>query len=404
MQQKSEHFYNSLPASEISLAEMFLNPKDFRDVPADWHVIITDIKGSTNAVKNGLHETVNLIATGSIVAVLNLAYKANVIVPFFFGGDGATFLVPPSILDPAMLALQQYKINTLENFNLDLRSGTVPVTNIYNLGYQILLNKAKVTDVLSIPVLLGDGLGYAEKIIKGKDYLFAPPSTDSTTDPDLTGMQCRWDKISPPDNSNEIVTMLIVTRKGISQPSTFRKIFLKMDSIYGPPQRRQPISVSKLKFNTSFGKLSVEMKAREGHFSLLDFLRTWLINLYGYIYFRTKSGINYLNKLVEMSDTLVIDGRINTVISGTDSQRLKLQHFLDQLEKEGLIWYGLYVSTDAVMSCYVRDLADDHIHFVDGAEGGYTKSAEMLKKKIASSENGQEKKILNNTVKVSFRI
>jgi hypothetical protein len=37
----------------------------------------------------GLHETINLVATGSIVAVLNIAYKAKITVPFFFGGDGA---------------------------------------------------------------------------------------------------------------------------------------------------------------------------------------------------------------------------------------------------------------------------------------------------------------------------
>ena len=33
------------------------------------------------------------------------------------------------------------------------------------------------------------------------------------------------------------------------------------------------------------------------------------------------------------------------------------------------------------MSCYVRNLNEEHIHFVDGAEGGYTKAAGMLKRK-----------------------
>ena len=107
--------------------------------------------------------------------------------------------------------------------------------------------------------------------------------------------------------------------------------------------------------------------------------------MYGYIYLRTASGKKYLKQLVEMSDTLVIDGRINTVITGTAKQRLALQTELDKLEENNSILYGLYVSGESIMSCYVRDLEDDHIHFVDGAEGGYTNAAGALKQKIRES-------------------
>ena len=62
-------------------------------------------------------------------------------------------------------------------------------------------------------------------------------------------------------------------------------------------------------------------------------------------------------------------------------QREKLQAALNQMEQNGEINYGLYVSRESVMSCYVRNLNEEHIHFVDGAEGGYTKAAGMLKRK-----------------------
>jgi hypothetical protein len=43
------------------------------------------------------------------------------------------------------------------------------------------------------------------------------------------------------------------------------------------------------------------------------------------------------------------------------------------LEEKGKIKYGLHVSEQSVMSCYVRDMKKgDQIHFVDGAGGGYT--------------------------------
>jgi hypothetical protein len=54
------------------------------------------------------------------------------------------------------------------------------------------------------------------------------------------------------------------------------------------------------------------------------------------------------------------------------------------MEKNGEINYGLHVSSESVMSCYVRNMNEDHIHFVDGSEGGYTKAAGVLKKKIFS--------------------
>jgi hypothetical protein len=386
LEPNSDHFYNNLADTDISLAQLMLQKELFKAVPSDWHVIITDIKGSTKAVANGLHETVNLVATGSIVAVLNLAYKANITVPFFFGGDGATFIVPDSIFQPAMQALLTYSENTLDNVGLALRTGAVSVADIYKEGQHLLVSKNKISTTLTIPVLLGTGLAYAEKIIKEESYLFSC-ERDEDCVPDLNGMQCRWDKINPPEKNNEIVTLLIIAAEGIEQPEAFRKVFLVLDEIYGVPRHRQPISVSKLKLNTSFSRLGSEMKAKLGHISVLKFINTWVTNLYGFIYFRTGKGLRYLKKLVEMSDTLVIDGRINTVISGTEHQRLQLSKELNLLEKNGFILYGMYVSASAVMSCYVRDLEDGHIHFVDGSEGGYTKAAGMLKTKLKGFTN-----------------
>jgi hypothetical protein len=386
LEPNSNHFYNNLADTDISLAQLMLQKELFKAVPSDWHVIITDIKGSTKAVANGLHETVNLVATGSIVAVLNLAYKANITVPFFFGGDGATFIVPDAIFQPAMQALLTYSENTLDNVGLALRTGAVSVADIYREGQHLLISKNKISTTLTIPVLLGTGLAYAETIIKEENYLFSC-ERDEDCVPDLNGMQCRWDKINPPEKNNEIVTLLIIAAEGVEQPEAFRKVFLVLDEIYGVPRHRQPISVSKLKLNTSFSRLGSEMKAKIGHISVFKFINTWVTNLYGFIYFRTGKGLRYLKKLVEMSDTLVIDGRINTVISGTEHQRLQLSKELNLLEKNGFILYGMYVSASAVMSCYVRDLEDGHIHFVDGSEGGYTKAAGMLKTKLKGFTN-----------------
>jgi hypothetical protein len=377
----TSQYYNKLKNNHISLSSLLKQNKLFQKIPEDWHVIITDIKNSTLAVFNGSHENVNLIATGSIVTVLNLAFKNNISVPFFFGGDGATFIVPPSIAVKSLEALLLFKANTKTNFNLELRVGSVTVADIYEHGHTLNVSKFSISEYFSIPILLGNGLDYAEKVIKGEDYLLAH-NTVSEEEPDLSGMQCRWDKIAPPDNTNEIVTLLVVATAGTPQSEIFSSVISLMDEIYGTPEERQPISVSKLKLKTTFNRLSIEMLNRIGKIKVFKLVQNWLINLIGYFYLRSKKGKTYLDLLVKMSDTLVIDGKINTVISGTEAQRKKLQAALDVLEQEGKILYGLHLSSESIMSCYVRDMKDGHIHFVDGADGGYTMAATMLKTKF----------------------
>lgn len=380
----SDKFYSHLPVHRKSLGDLLIKPKLFANVPADWHVIITDIKGSTKAVMEGQHENVNLIATGSIVAVLNIAFSMKITIPFFFGGDGATFIVPPSMIARVMQSLAVYRVNTLRNFNLEIRTGTVPVEEIYAKGHQLHIARFNCSVSFAIPVVLGNGLNYAEKIIKGPDYLFAEHS-GKEEELDLNGMQCRWDKIAPPVNHEEVVTLLVVATNGADQSVPFRKVMNKLDQLYGLPQQRQPISIPQLKLRTTFNQIGIEMRAQLGRIEWFKLLGNWILNLYGLIYFNTKSGKSYLKSLVEMSDTLVLDGKINTVISGTAKQRAELQRFLDQLEAAGEIIYGLHLSSESIMSCYVRDLKDDHVHFVDGSEGGYTQAAKMLKGKIAEN-------------------
>jgi hypothetical protein len=378
---KNDQFYSRLPANHIPLSDLLLEEHLFYRVPENWHVIVTDIKNSTTAVQKGLHETVNLIATGSIVTVLNIAFKAGITIPFFFGGDGATFILPSSIIELVMRGLLLYKNNTKDNFDLELRVGEVSVTDIYSLGHELKISKLKATDTLSIPVVIGNGLNYAEKIIKGENYLLAPPVTPGD-ELDLSGMQCRWDRIEPPQNNQEVVTLLVIATAKVTQQEAFSKIMRNIDNIYGSPEQRQPISVSKLKWKTTFKKLELEMLVGMGSINWLKVFEKWLAALSGYVYFQTAIGKSYLNQLVSMSDTLVIDGKINTVISGTEQQRLVLEQILDKLEQDGEILYGLFVSRESVMSCYVRDLKDGHIHFVDGSEGGYTRAAGMLKLKL----------------------
>ena len=377
-------FYSRLPVNQIALSDLLTEEHLFYKVPENWFVIVTDVKNSTLAVQNGLHETVNLVATGCIVATLNIAYKHNLNVPFFFGGDGATCIIPPSILQPVMQSLLIHQENTLKNFELDLRVGFVPVEDIYKKGFGLTISKFRSTSIFSIPVVLGDGLNYAEKVIKGEHHRLSVIKSDEEN-LNLEGMQCRWDRIAPPENYDEVISLLVIATNESEQGPAFRKVINFLDEIYGTPDKRQPISVNKLKLKATVTKLNLEMKVKFGHIRFLYLLYNRFVSLFGWYYFQTREGKSYLASMVDLADTLVIDGRINTVISGTAVQRAALVKALDGLEKAGEIRYGFFVSKESVMSCYVPGADNAHIHFVDGAEGGYTKAAGVLKLKNRNS-------------------
>lgn len=382
------HFYSELLVNTISVSDLVADKSLFSEVPEDWHVLIADIKNSTQAIKDGKHNEVNLVATGSIIAVLNIVYSEKINVPFFFGGDGATILVPPKYLKSAMSALEKHQKNTLKNFGFELKVGHLSIKEIYKEKIELIIAKAQINNIFNIPVILGNGLQYAESFIKNKDPFKGGNFQMDESPLNLDGMQCKWDKIKPPEETQEVVS-LIVTGCGDQDPSKiFSEVLKAIDEIYGSAKRRKPISVKRLRLKAGFKKINSEMRAKLGRFNGFYFLKNLVKASFGKFYLKnSKAGKNYLQKLVELTDTLTIDGRINTVIIGTSGQRISLISFLDHLEKSNKIKYGLHVSQESVMSCYVRDMGtNEHIHFVDGADGGYTRAANSLKKKAASTK------------------
>ena len=75
-------------------------PEHYRDAPEEWYVLLTDVMGSTQAIEAGKYKEVNLIGAAAIMAMLNVAEGHDL--PYVFGGDGTTMLIPPSLLPKAL--------------------------------------------------------------------------------------------------------------------------------------------------------------------------------------------------------------------------------------------------------------------------------------------------------------
>jgi hypothetical protein len=383
---KDYNFYKDLKAVQFQIYDV-LRRASFTDVPDNWYVIIADVKNSTAAVNAGKHNDVNMVAAASLVVALNVAKSNNLEIPFLFGGDGGTVFVPEEVLQEVLDGLRRHNRNTIQNFGLELHVGCMSIQTINEAGHFVKIAKVRLGKGFSKPVIIGDGLKYAEQIIKQSPHEEELAIEDISL-LNMEGLECRWDKIKPPAAENEIVCYLIEAMDPRNQQQVYADVLQMMDNIYGTPDKRNPLSMDRLKLLLSVDKIRREMMVRFGKWKSSYLTKAFLKTLIGYLFFRFKLNISrfrsreYLKDIINNADTLTIDGRISTVISGTTDQRSRFIKYLQDLEIEGVLLFGHFISKESVMTCYIENRNDRHIHFVDGADGGYTEASKELKAKL----------------------
>jgi len=218
-------FYRDLPVYRLPLHQLIGKPEYFVPISPTFYVIVVDIEGSTIAVGKGRHHDVNLVATGAIIAVLNRLREWNEegIIAYFFGGDGATFLVPNERHSELLYTLESYRHHVERTQNLVLRVGSIAVSEVTSRGNVIQLAKCQLNEFLAVPIVLGNGLKTAEARIKAE---FVPREEVSIEEVNLEGMQCRWDEIPPPRDEEQIVCLII--------NSDDQKRNLRSTAVYSP--------------------------------------------------------------------------------------------------------------------------------------------------------------------------
>ncbi|PQJ32425.1 hypothetical protein BST92_11025 [Nonlabens arenilitoris] len=371
-------FYRNLFIQHMPIQEVLLDPSLFENVPDNWNIIVTDVQNSTAAVGAGNHQLVNLAATGSIVACLNIARDHQVMIPFFFGGDGATIIVPDLILKECLHALILHQENCQSNFDFFLRVDSCKVGDMYKNGATLKITKVKLNDLHIIPVVLGDALQMAEDEVKSRSRKMT--LFDIPYNLNLKGMECKWDKIAPPVDDNEILTLIIKAETTNLQSSIYSEVLSKMETIYGDVKKRHPITSEKLIMINSLDQLKSEVLMKFSELKWKEVLTSALRSIMARWYLKNnKKGRDYLRELPELTESLMVDGTINTVISGTKKQRELLLFELQSMQDKGLLRYGFYVSKTSILSCYVTAIDDYHVHFLDGDQGGYTQASKLLK-------------------------
>src|SRR5690606_31607814 len=192
-------------------------------------------------------------------------------------------------------------------------------------------------------VFIGDGLFYAEELIK-RDKRLQTKIESEERPLDLEGLQCRWDTIQPPRGKTEALTLIIQSKKDMDT-GTYLKILHDIEEIYGNFNQRHPITPKQTYRFLSVGTLVKASKLKYGKIKPLYIARKLIRSYLHSIVIALDIDItlfrhdDYTDEILTATDTLKIDGALKTIIAGTKRQREKLIEKLENREKRGQITF-----------------------------------------------------------------
>jgi Protein of unknown function (DUF3095) len=374
----SDKLYSGIPVFRNFTGLM--DPGLYWPLPEDWSIGVADIVESTKAIAEARYKAVNMAGAAVIAAVTNALDGREF--PFVFGGDGASFAVAPDDLDRAREALAATATWVREDLNLVMRVALVPLAAIRARGLDVRVARFGPSPNLSYAMFSGGGLGWAEAAMKGGE--FAVPMAPPGTQPDLSGLSCRFEEI--PAVRGLILSVLVVPAKG-ADPAAFRNLIEDIVALVerspdsgrpvpegGPPLRWPPAGVE------------FEARAQRGGSLFRRRVGVLAHTLFAYIIMRFGISVGgfvpktYVRQVVENSDFRKYDDGLRMVLDCRPDLERMLTERLVAGASAGIARYGLHRQDAAMMTCFTPSaLRSDHVHFIDGARGGYASAATALK-------------------------
>ena len=342
-----DRFYSELP-----LLDRFADVPDlasYRSAPDSWALVLTDVKGSTQAIGEGRYKEVNALGVASIVAIRNAVSDLDI--PFVFGGDGATLLAPVTALErirPALRGVQRHAQNA---FGLAIRAGVVPISDLRRAGHDVLVARYRASRFATFAMLAGTGLTEGERWIKdperGRDYeVVAGPSHA-----DFTGFECRWKPI--PSRFGEVISLLVKAQPEDAEQAAliYRGVLSKLEAILEGDGRPVGPGVLQLASGAAF---DAEAKLHSGHSGGLSYLarralasattavgKSLLSRGWDALGF---PGRTYREEVTSNTDFRKFDDTLRMVIDVTREQRSAIEEFLKDQHELGRVVYGIHSS------------------------------------------------------------
>jgi Protein of unknown function (DUF3095) len=331
---------------------------------------------------------VNTVAAASITAVLNAA--GDIDIPFIFEGDGSAFCVPPTLLDDVRAALAKTRDMARTSFGLDLRVATVPATRVREAGFDILVARYRVSENYVQAVFAGGGMAWAERYMKAPaSAMLCAVGAGVAARGSHDGLECRWQDIPSPHGE----TVSLIVRAAGDDRRVYRELIAKVAEIYGTEDACHPVTLPALSMTLGGRRLDNEAGVRVavrgawGRWRYRMWVRLVVILGWFLMKFRIRTQETdwslYKPTLVRNSDVRKFNDVYRQVLAGTAAQRTALTAWLEARHARRELAYGLHVADRAHMTCLVFDYSGRHLHFIDGADGGFFAAAVAFKERAA---------------------
>jgi hypothetical protein len=380
----TNRFYESVPVFDRFTG--IVDPARYQPLPDDWMLGLADVVQSTKAIRENRYKAVNMAGAAVIAAMANALGGHDF--PFVFGGDGASFAVPPADSALARTALAATAAWVRDELDLTLRVALIPVREVREHGLAVDIARFAPSPDVSYAMFSGGGLAWAEAAMKRGDYAVAPGPAGAR--PDLAGLSCRFSEIPA---TRGIIISLLVLPAGQAD-ARFRQLIADLvELIETSPDATRPVppDASDLRWPPQGLELEVRATRRANGplplYRLLVMFKTALS--YTILRFNIRVGPfvpqTYLRQLRDNSDFRKYDDALRMVLDCTPALGRVIEERLRAAVAAGIARYGMHRQDRAMMTCFTPSaLRSDHVHFIDGALGGYALAASALK-----AENGK---------------
>lgn len=366
------------------------DPALYRALPSGWGLAIADIVDSTAAIGAGRYKAVNMAGAAVISGISNSLGRHDL--PFVFGGDGAAVAVPADGLPLAGRTLSNVQRWVKDDLDLAMRVALVPIEDIRANGFDVRVARFQASEDVSYAMFSGGGNSWAEARMKQGQYSL--PAAGTGERPDLTGLSCRWNPI--PASHGKVVSIIAVPGPARDMPA-FRQLVVDLVDLAAQDARDgHPVPEDGPKLGFVKEGLGLEARAgaayRDGWAQKRRSLRilgeTLLVNLLGLtgLSLGRFNATRYRRSVASNTDFRKFDDGLKMTVD-IDAERLEeIRARLEQGRLSGTCYFGLHEQDAALMTCIVPSpLSRDHMHFVDGADGGYAAAASRLKQQMQAA-------------------
>jgi hypothetical protein len=374
----SDTFYGSIPV--FRGFTRLMEPSLYSPLPDDWSVGVADIVESTRAIAAQRYKAVNMAGAAVIASVTNALDGREF--PFVFGGDGASFAVAPGDLERAREALSATAAWVKEDLDLVMRVALVPLRAIRAQGLDVRVARFGPSANLSYAMFSGGGLGWADAAMKRGEFAIEPAAPG--TQPDLSGLSCRFEEI--PAARGLILSVLVVPTARVD-PLAFRKVIEDiLQLVERTPDAGRPVPSEGPPLKWPPQGIEYEARATRGGPLFARRSKVLALTLWAYVVMRLGIKVgnfvprNYVRQVVENSDFRKYDDGLRMILDCTEEVANALTERLAKAAANGVVRYGLHRQDAAMMTCFTPSvMRSDHVHFIDGACGGYASAATALK-------------------------